>query len=86
MSAPTPGLCPHTGVTDVNNAKLKDLQSHVNGMHTIPWPKGQCPFLAMQTGVRVSDTDHSLKAGVRGGTLLEDQHLREKINHFDHER
>ena len=25
-------------------------------------------------------------AGRRGPTLLEDQHLREKISHFDHER
>ena len=32
------------------------------------------------------DTDHSLKAGPRGPSLLEDFHLREKITHFDHER
>lgn len=37
-------------------------------------------------GVRIPDTDHSLKAGERGPTLLEDFHLREKITHFDHER
>jgi catalase len=37
-------------------------------------------------GVRLPDTDHSLKAGERGPTLLEDFHLREKITHFDHER
>ncbi|GAB3589410.1 catalase CatB [Angustibacter peucedani] len=37
-------------------------------------------------GVRLHDTDHSLKAGERGPTLLEDFHLREKITHFDHER
>jgi len=36
--------------------------------------------------VRLSDTDHSLKAGTRGPVLLEDFHLREKIMHFDHER
>jgi catalase len=34
----------------------------------------------------VRDTDHSLKAGERGPTLLQDHHLREKITHFDHER
>ncbi|HSP36764.1 MAG TPA: catalase [Frankiaceae bacterium] len=38
------------------------------------------------TGVRVRDTDHSLKAGPRGPVLLQDHHLREKIMHFDHER
>ena len=37
-------------------------------------------------GVPLPDTDHSLKAGERGPTLLEDFHLREKITHFDHER
>src|ERR1700728_2405584 len=43
-------------------------------------------FLTTAQGVRVPDTDHSLKAGERGPTLLEDFHLREKITHFDHER
>lgn len=37
-------------------------------------------------GAPVTDTDHSLKAGERGPTLLQDHHLREKIMHFDHER
>jgi catalase len=42
--------------------------------------------LTTSTGVRLPDTDHSLKAGDRGPTLMEDFHLREKITHFDHER
>ena len=42
--------------------------------------------LTTAQGVRLPDTDHSLKAGRRGPTLLEDFHLREKITHFDHER
>ncbi len=42
--------------------------------------------LTTSLGVRVSDTDNSLRAGSRGPTLLEDFHLREKIMHFDHER
>lgn len=37
-------------------------------------------------GVPVDDTDNSLRVGDRGPTLLEDFHLREKIQHFDHER
>jgi len=37
-------------------------------------------------GVPVADNQHSLKAGLRGPTLLEDFILREKISHFDHER
>src|SRR5271167_2451092 len=43
-------------------------------------------FLTTAQGLRLPDTDHSLKVGVRGPTLLEDFHLREKITHFDHER
>ncbi|MFD1827503.1 MULTISPECIES: catalase [Mumia] len=43
-------------------------------------------FLTTSAGVRLRDTDHSLKAGERGPTLLQDHHLREKITHFDHER
>jgi catalase len=43
-------------------------------------------FLTTSQGLRLPDTDHSLKAGERGPTLLEDFHLREKITHFDHER
>ncbi len=42
--------------------------------------------LTTNQGIRVSDNQNSLKAGVRGPTLLEDFVLREKIFHFDHER
>lgn len=43
-------------------------------------------YLTTAQGGRLADTDHSLKAGRRGPTLLQDHHLREKITHFDHER
>ncbi|SDJ47890.1 catalase [Frankineae bacterium MT45] len=43
-------------------------------------------FLTTAEGLRIPDTDHSLKVGERGPSLLEDFHLREKITHFDHER
>ena len=36
--------------------------------------------------VKISNDEDSLKAGVRGPTLMEDFHFREKITHFDHER
>ena len=42
--------------------------------------------LTTDQGVGIPETDNSLKAGVRGPTLLEDFHLREKITRFDHER
>ncbi|MFD6897485.1 catalase [Rhodococcus sp. NPDC060086] len=46
----------------------------------------QSRYLTTAQGARLTDTDHSLKAGERGPTLLQDHHLREKITHFDHER
>jgi len=46
----------------------------------------QGEYLTTSAGVRLYDTDHSLKAGQRGPTLLQDHHLREKVMHFDHER
>jgi catalase len=43
-------------------------------------------MLTTNQGVPISDNQNSLKAGLRGPTLLEDFILREKITHFDHER
>lgn len=42
--------------------------------------------LTTNHGVKISDNQNSIRAGVRGSTLLEDFILREKITHFDHER
>ncbi|MEO5697519.1 MAG: catalase [Burkholderiaceae bacterium] len=42
--------------------------------------------LTTNQGVPIGDNQNSLKAGLRGPTLLEDFILREKITHFDHER
>ncbi len=42
--------------------------------------------LTTNQGVPVADNQNSLKAGLRGPTLMEDFVLREKITHFDHER
>jgi catalase len=50
------------------------------------WRSQTGQYLTTSQGVRLPDTDHSLKAGSRGPTLLEDFHFREKITHFDHER
>jgi catalase len=52
----------------------------------MPSDPNEKSFLTTARCVRLPDTDHSLKAGERGPTLLEDFHLREKITHFDHER
>ncbi|ALC89356.1 catalase [Bacillus sp. FJAT-18017] len=42
--------------------------------------------LTTNQGLKVSEDEFSLKAGVRGPTLMEDFHFREKMTHFDHER
>jgi catalase len=42
--------------------------------------------LTTNQGLKVSEDEHSLKAGERGPTLMEDFHFREKMTHFDHER
>ena len=42
--------------------------------------------LTTNQGIPVSDNQNTLKSGVRGPSLLEDFHFREKITHFDHER
>jgi catalase len=42
--------------------------------------------LTTNQGVPIASNQDSLKAGLRGPTLLEDFILREKITHFDHER
>jgi catalase len=63
--------------TEVALAKQKQLESFSQGPENL---------LTTNQGVVVPDNHNSLKAGVRGPTLLEDFILREKITHFDHER
>jgi catalase len=58
-------------------AKQKQLESFSQAPETL---------LTTSQGVVVPDNHNSLKAGLRGPTLLEDFILREKIAHFDHER
>ena len=47
---------------------------------------GEHAALTTNQGVPLSDNQNSLTLGTRGPVLLEDFILREKINHFDHER
>lgn len=57
-----------------------------NGGETHQRAGDDTKVLTTQQGVAIGDNQNSLKAGERGPTLLEDFVLREKINHFDHER
>lgn len=47
---------------------------------------GDGQVMTTDHGLPINDDQNSLKAGSRGGTLMEDFILREKITHFDHER
>ncbi|KAF2073593.1 hypothetical protein CYY_005110 [Polysphondylium violaceum] len=60
-----------------NNAKDEQLNKVTIGPSDV---------LSRNTGVGVKDDINSLKSYSRGGTLLEDVFMIEKINHFDHER
>ncbi|MTV27161.1 catalase [Nitriliruptoraceae bacterium ZYF776] len=44
------------------------------------------PALTTEQGAPIADDQNTLKVGERGPSLLEDQHFREKMFHFDHER
>ncbi|WP_417591572.1 catalase [Owenweeksia hongkongensis] len=61
-----------------SSKKQEQLEQHKKD------PSGK-PMTTNQ-GLKVNDTNNSLKSGERGSTLLEDFLLREKITHFDHER
>src|ERR1700685_105279 len=67
-----------SGKTTAKNKKVAELAKNTEDS------SGQ--FLTTNHGVRINDNQNSLKSGERGGTLLEDFILREKITHFDHER
>ena len=77
--APRPGSKKNTVVPTVPS--VDPLPAHVSPQ----WAQ-EGDAITTKTGVRVADTDNSLRAGSRGPALLEDFHLREKIMHFDHER
>tara|TARA_R110002167_G_scaffold49412_16_gene144750 strand:+ start:808 stop:2937 length:2130 start_codon:yes stop_codon:yes gene_type:complete len=59
----------------MKSEQLKDMKVDSNGQ-----------VLTTRQGLKINDTNSSLKAGARGSTLLEDFVLREKIHSFDHER
>ncbi len=67
-------------VSSTPKENKKDIDLSVNT------ESGINEFLTTDQVLRINDDQNSLKAGERGGTLLEDFILREKITHFDHER
>jgi catalase len=68
-----------------NSNKQKDQNGKLDDLDVFrEEPEGE--YLTTDQGLRINDDQNSLKAGERGGSLLEDFILREKITHFDHER
>ncbi|MGK6309899.1 catalase [Variovorax sp. DT-64] len=63
--------------TNGSNDKLEQLAESI---------AESTPRITTNQGVQIPDNHNSLRAGVRGPSLLEDFILREKITHFDHER
>ncbi|MFT4092714.1 MAG: catalase [Niabella sp.] len=64
--------------TPAKNLKAVDLAAYT----TDPGNK----LMTTDQGLKINDDHNSLKSAERGGALLEDFILREKITHFDHER
>lgn len=64
--------------TKSNSAKQVDLQPDTE--------TSVGELMTTDQGLLINDDQNSLKSSPRGGTLLEDFILREKITHFDHER
>ena len=65
-------------------------QNHVNentkNENLQPYRQEAGDRLTTNQGVKVNDTDNSLKAGTRGPSIRDDFHLQEKLTHFDRER
>src|SRR5881398_1235591 len=66
-----------TKAGDAVATRQKQLEASSQGLENL---------LTTNQGVVLPDNHNSLKAGLRGPSLLEDFVLREKITHFDHER
>jgi catalase len=67
-------------MTDRQNDNEKDKQLEIFRVND------KAKDMTTNQGVKVSEDELSLTAGVRGPTLMEDFHFREKMTHFDHER
>ncbi|MEO6529089.1 MAG: catalase [Gemmatimonadaceae bacterium] len=90
FSATDPAVGASTGTEANANDKTGSPAGEGDDPTTMPLDRvrvdntGQ--VLTTNQGVQIGDNQNSLKAGLRGPTLLEDFILREKITHFDHER
>ncbi|TFW31408.1 catalase [Duganella callida] len=88
---PTPLATASTSTETIASPKLGDGQPDI-GDNALNRPLDRVRVddsgreLTTNQAVKVGDNQDSLKASLRGPTLMEDFILREKITHFDHER
>lgn len=87
---PSIALTASTATEDIETAKTGSavqpgINPMVDSLNRVRVDASAQPLTTNQ-GVRIGDNQNSLKAGLRGPSLLEDFILREKITHFDHER
>jgi catalase len=89
---PTDPLVGASTVTEMNESEKVGSGGPIMGTNKTIGPLDRVRVdatkqaLTTNQGVPVGDNQNSLKAGLRGPTLLEDFILREKITHFDDER
>ena len=82
MSASTESAPAHTPVN--NGPATPDTVGSGGELHRNAG--GEYSSMSTNQGLPIADDENSLKVAPRGPVLLEDFILREKINHFDHER
>ena len=89
-TAPRRGQKPPTtdglAIQDPNAQPRDFLMGNAGELHQTARAAEPEDRITTNHGVPISDNQNSLKAGRRGPSLLEDFVLREKIQHFDHER
>ena len=74
-----------TGTAKTGSAARLGTNATVASLERVRVDASDRPLTTNQ-GVRIGDNQNTLKAGLRGPSLLEDFILRGKITHFDHER
>lgn len=74
-----------TGTAKTGSAAQPGTNATIESLDRVRVDPSDQPLTTNQ-GVPIGDNQNTLKAGLRGPSLLEDFILREKITHFDHER
>ncbi len=85
--APTRGACVASDSPAASASTLSERNASAKSADLDPSRSdARDQSMTSNHGVAIGDNQNSLKAGLRGPTLIEDFILREKITHFDHER